>query len=534
MNRPYPLYELPHADSLKHMIWRQATQKPDRVAFRFRQGKVIAQKTVAEFWNDVLAFGTWLEHEGIRQTHVALVAPNSYLWLVFYFAVINGSNVIVPIDKDLPAGELCQLLRLSDSTVVICADRIAPLLKDSGCRVISLKEAEAALKQGQEYLEAGETAYRDYEPDVSRMATIVFTSGTTGISKGVMLSQANILADINTGCRLFNPMGDSLSVLPFHHMFGLVVSLMMLFNWEVTAFINTSLRYLLPDFKECRPITTMLVPLHIETFYKMVMENAKKSGKYKKLRMAMKLGRFLKAIGIDVRRKLMHEVREAFGGKLEYIVVGGAVLDPFYEREFDAWGITLIVAYGATECSPGIACGRNHYLHSGSVGLPISANEVRIAPDGEVMIRGENVMSGYYHNEEATRDALRDGWYASGDIGYLDDDGFLYLTGRKKNLIILSDGENVSPEKLENGINRLEGVCETMVYEEDHAIVAEIFPEKEYLGKQEWFEEQVNKYNETLPPTQRIRKVKLRDVEFPKNTSRKILRYKVGKENDHV
>ena len=278
----------------------------------------------------------------------------------------------------------------------------------------------------------------------------------------------------------------------------------------------------------------MLVPLHIQTFHKMIMENAKKSGKYKKLRTAMKLGLALYAVGFDVRCRLMKEIREAFGGDLKYIFVGGAALDPYYEKEFRAWGIELITAYGATECSPGIAANRNFYHREGAVGRAIECCQVRIAEDGEVMIRGENVMMGYYRDEEETAQVLKDGWYASGDIGYLDDDGFLFLTGRKRNLIILSDGENVSPEKLEAGISRIEGVAEVMVYEDKGAISVQIYPDDEHMGMQSWFEECICIFNETLPPTQRIRSVKLRTSEFPKSTSKKILRYEVRKEMDHV
>lgn len=535
-NKPYPLYDLPHDDSLRHMIQRQADAAPQRVAFRFRQGKQIAQRTVSEFLADIDALGTWLMHSGIAGSHVALVAPNSYQWLVVYFAVISSGSVIVPIDKDLPVGELSRLLSHSESARVFAADRLAGNVAEAapGLPVHRLSELDGLIAEGRALIEGGDRSFIDYAPDLNRLATIVYTSGTTGNSKGVMLSQANLLADINEGCKYFDPEGDSMSVLPYHHMFGLVVALMMLVNWGSTVYINTSLKYLMKDFQEAKPVTTMLVPLHIQTFHRMVMESAKKDGKYKKLRAGMKLSLFLYRLGIDVRARLMREVRAAFGGKLRYILVGGAALDPYYEREYRAWGIDLITAYGATECSPGIAASRNHYRKEGGVGLVVPGNEVRIAEDGEVLIKGPIVMQGYWRDEAATAEALKDGWYCSGDIGYVDADGFVFLTGRKKNLIILSDGENVSPEALESRIGLIEGVLEVLVYQQDDAITAEIFHDEKHLGDRAYFEAQIDRFNETLPPTQKIRRVALRDVEFPKNTSRKILRHEARKENKNA
>ncbi len=535
-SRPYPLYELPHCDDLLHMIRQQVQEDANRVAFRFRRGKQLDQRTIGEFSSDIDALGTWLMARGLAGKHIALVAPNAYPWLVAYFAVLGSGSVIVPIDKDLPAEELGRLLSHSESVCAFAADKLAATVAAAkpGIEVHSFSELDGLMAEGRARIAAGDRAFIDHPQDVNRLATIVYTSGTTGGSKGVMLTQANMLADINQGCRYFDPEGPSLSVLPWHHMFGLVVALMMLVNWRSTVFINTGLKYLLPDFQESKPVTTMMVPLHIQTFHKMVMETARKEGKLKKLRFAMKLSLLLYKLGIDVRAKLLKDVRKPFGGELKYILVGGAALDPFYEKEFRAWGIDLIVAYGATECSPGIACNRNHYHRDGSVGLMVLDCEARIADDGEVLIRGPIVMQGYWHDEEATKAALKDGWYCSGDLGHVDADGFVYLTGRKKNLIILSDGENVSPEALEAKIGLIEGVSEVLVYQEGDEIAAEIFPDERRMGDQAHFDAQIAKFNESLPPAQRIRRVVLREKEFPKNTSRKILRHEARKESKNA
>jgi len=518
------------------MIEAQALENPGRVAFRFREKRAVAEKTVSESLDDINALGTYAFDKGIKGAHVALVASNSYQWLVIYFAMISGGNVVVPIDRALPAEEIAQLIERSECEFAFAADDLAERLKsESVCKeVFPFSSLGQMISRGGELIASGERSYLDYKQDTNALSMIVYTSGTTAKSKGVMLTQANILADVNKGCRNFKPEGVSMSVLPYHHMFGLVVALIMLVNWRTTVFINTSLKYLTADLKEAKPHTAMFVPLHLQTFYNMIMERAKSEGKYKKLKSGMRLSMALYKIGIDVRRKLMREVREAFGGQLEYILVGGAALDPFYEREYRAWGIDLITAYGATECSPGIAASRNHYHRDGSVGLPIGCLEVKIADDGEVLIRGDNVMTGYWKDEKATSEALIDGWYHSGDLGYLDRDGFLYLTGRKKNLIILSDGENVSPEKLESRLGLIEGVSEALVYQENDAITAEIFPTEKFMGDKQWFDGKIAEFNNSLPPAQRIKKVVLRVVEFPKNTSRKILRHEVLKEKNLI
>ena len=535
-NRQYPLYELPRCESLRHMLALQVKDDPNRVAFRYRKGRQIVERTISQFLGDVDALGTWLFDAHLAGSHIAIISPNSYLWLVAFFAAISSGSVVVPIDKDLPAEEQGRLLAHSESVHAFVADRLAEGVQKAAPQVdvVPLSRLDELMAEGRARMEAGDRTFIDYEQDVDALSLIVYTSGTTGGSKGVMLTQTGILADINYGCPHFDPEGPSMSVLPYHHMFGLVVALLMLVNWRSTVFINGGLKSLMADFQESKPVTTMLVPLHIQTFHKMIMERAKKEGKYRKLRMGMKLGLMLYALGIDVRAKLMEEVRKPFGGSLRFILVGGAALDPYYEREFRAWGIELITAYGATECSPGIAASRNYYHKEGAVGLPVQHCQVRAAEDGELMVKGPIVMQGYWHDEEATAQALRDGWYMSGDLGYVDKDGFVYITGRKKNLIILSDGENVSPEALESRLGLIEGVNEVLVFQNGDEIEAEIFPDEARMGDQAWFDGQIERFNQTLPPAQRIRRVILRDVEFPKNSSRKILRHEARKENKNA
>lgn len=536
MNKPYPLYTLPVVTSLKQMVESQVAENPQRIAFRFREGKGIKEKTIKEFLDDINAFGTWLHHQDIIDAHIALIAPNSYAWIVIYFAVISSGNLIVPIDKDLSIEEKKQLILHSHSRYVFADTKVASVLaKDCDLsEVISMADYPAIIEAGNSFIVSGDKRFLEYAQKTGIPATIVYTSGTTGNKKGVVLTQDNILADINNGCRNFAPDGPSLSVLPYHHMFGLVVALMMLINYRSTVFINTGLKYLMQDFQLSRPQTTMMVPLHIETIYRQIIQKAKRDQKYTKLKLGMMLSASLYYLGIDVRKKIMKEVRAVFGGELEYILVGGAALNPLYEKAFRAFGIDLITAYGATECSPGIAVNRNFYHKDGSVGLPIEHCEVKIANDGEVLVRGENVFSGYYCDQEATEASLIDGWYHSGDLGYLDKDGFLFLTGRKKNLIILSNGENISPEWLENRISAIEGVLEVVVFEEENSIVAEIYADEEHKRCASYFQKRIDELNKKLSPSLRIRNIRMRDEEFPKNSSKKILRHNIVRRDDHV
>ena len=233
-------------------------------------------------------------------------------------------------------------------------------------------------------------------------------------------------------------------------------------------------------------------------------------------------------IGIDIRKELFKSIISAFGGNLEYILCGGAPLDEKYIFEFRSWGIEILNAYGVTECSPGVAVNRNFHHKDGSVGLPIPNCQVKISESGEIVVKGDNVMIGYFKDESATVEAIKDGWYYTGDLGRIDDEGFLYITGRKKNLIILSNGENVSPEELELLISRDNGVSEVVIYAENNLIVAEIFPTDNYLNNKEYFDKAISEINRTLPPYKRINSIRLREVEFEKNTTKKILRYKVN------
>ena len=407
------------------------------------------------------------------------------------------------------------------------------------------------IKRGGALFAGGDNAYYDYEIDPDRLASIVFTSGTTGSGKGVMLSQTNIVSDMTQGMYNFAITPRTMCVLPPHHTFCSTVNFVGHFAQGSEICISSGLRYLLGELKEVQPTHLILVPLFVETFYKRIWATAEKEGKAKLLRKMMKISNGLRKVGIDLRRKLFASVLSAFGGKLEMVICGGAALNQDIIDTFDAIGLTILNGYGITECAPLISCNRNKFQKAGSVGTPIIGEQVRIDnPDengeGEICVKGPNVMMGYYNNPEATAAVFdEEGWFHTGDYGRLDEEGWIYITGRLKNLIIFSNGKNVYPEEIECELSRVRGVNEAVVYAgesksrpELEVIVAEIYPDFEMLAAdgitdvQKYFEEEVRKINARTVSYKAVGKVKIRQEEFEKNTSKKIKRFVLDKSID--
>lgn len=528
-NEPYPLYSLPKIHDLKEMVKYRAKITPDETAFSYSVGRSkIENKTCHEFSDDIDALGTFLYDKGYTNSHIAIIGENSYEWLVAFMAIVNGGNVAVPIDKELPPDKVKELLIQSDCAAVFVSKNYADLVENNAeIPVFSLSKLSEYIDEGQKLIDSGKTEYADYSIDIDKLAAIFFTSGTTGNSKGVMLSHKNMAADINFACKNFRLDGDTLAVLPFHHTFGLITAIFKVFNYRHSTYINKGLRHIQKDLQTVKPQTVFWVPLFIETFYKNIMETARKNGKDKTLLRAAKISDLLLRFGIDIRRRIFKSVHEAFGGNLEYIICGGAPLDAKYVKAFRSWGINILNGYGITECAPVVSVNRNFYWRDGSVGQVLDGCQVKIADDGEILVKGDNVMMGYYKDAAITKEVLSDGWYHTGDLGHIDKDSFLFITGRKKNLIILSNGENISPEEIESKIMSDEAVKEVVVYGKNGMLVAEIFPNEAYIGNQNYFDDLAAQLNQQQPLYRQIGKVVLRDAEFEKNSTKKILRYKV-------
>lgn len=602
-NKPYPLYDsLPAISSLPEMVAFKLREQPEDTAFAFfdRKGNC-CRKSYLEFAVKVRSTAEWIAARGLpmrqaasRQKYsrqIGILGENSYDWLVMFMAVICSGNVAVALDKDMSQEELLQAVGDADVSLILHSAKAgkkldtirkaaenagspdegsenqpgesaailpACVLFDEVCAA-SRAENEAACAGCEEAQEKnafvrGELAAVEYfgvgAEDPDALCCMFFTSGTSGRRKAVMLSHRNIAADINGSCKLFALGGSTYAVLPFHHAFGLIVGVWMVFHYGHTVYISSGLKRISSEIKTARPQTMMLVPLFVESFYKQISQEVKRSGRQKQMKAALAFSNVLRRCGMDVRKRLFADALAGFGGKLEYIICGGAALDRFYVEKFRMLGIEILDGYGTTECAPVVAVNRNRYHRDESVGLAVPGTEVVIAPDGEVLVRGPNVMLGYYNEgKDAGDDAPcggayadgvddgawekidRDGFYHTGDLGRIDRDGFIFLTGRKKNLIILSNGENVSPEELEEKLLRFDTVREVLVLAKDGRICAEVYPEA-YCGTEQPDEDAVragiqadiDSLCRQLPAYKQITELILRDRPFEKTTTQKIRR----------
>ncbi len=529
-NKDYPLYNtLPDITDLKDLIKSKVYRCGDSGAIKYEIEKgEVCVKTYKDLDSDVDCLGTYLYKKGVKNDNVAIIGENSYNWIISFLALTNGGNVAVAIDKELSPEDISTLYKKSDCKAAIVSRKYIDAAKKAKIsKIFSMEDMDEFISTGKELLEKGKRDFVNHQVEPEKMATIFFTSGTTGFSKGVMLSHKNMAANINAACKQFLVTGDVFSVLPFHHTFGFITSILKPLNYEKCIFLNNKLKTVVSDLAIAKPQVVFLVPLFVENFYKNIWKTAKNNNKEKLLRDMMKVSDKLLKGGIDLRKKLFSSVHKAFGGKAEYIICGGAYLDEKYIKEFESWGIKILNGYGITECSPVISVNRNHHRKEGSVGKILHGCEIKITDEDEIIVKGDNVMLGYYKDKKATETVLIDGWYYTGDLGYVDEDSFLYIKGRKKNLIILSNGENVSPEELEAKILGDAAVSEAVVYSEDAVITAEIFPVEDYLDNSEYFSELIKKINADMPVFKKIKKVKLRDEEFPKNTNKKIVRHKI-------
>lgn len=562
----YPLYETTVFEDFRIMTENVANKYPNKVAYSFKENPhkpEITKKTFAETRKYIVAMGTGLVEFGVREKHIAIVGEASYNWITSYYATMSIGAVTVPIDKELPAEDIKSIIESAECDFVIYSSVIDAKMNDvrkelsiSPKFICMSKKTELEdvtmlvdiVRRGEQLVDEGDNSYYDYDLDPNKLASIVFTSGTTGKGKGVMLTQTNIVSDMTQGMYNFNITPKTLCVLPPHHTFGSTVNFVGHYAQGAEVYISNGLKYILNELKEEQPTHLILVPLFVETFYKRIWATAEKQGKDKLLRNMIKASNGMRKVGIDLRKKLFASVTAAFGGKLEMIICGGAALNQDIIDTFEGIGIVILNGYGITECAPLISCNRNEYRKKGSVGTPIIGEKVKIAdPDengeGEICVKGPNVMMGYYKNPEATVAAFdEEGYFKTGDYGKLDEEGWIYITGRLKNLIILSNGKNVYPEEIETEISRIYGVNEVVVYEglnkdgsSKDCIVAEIYPDFDGLKDhgitdvQKYFKDGVNEINKRSAPYKKVQIVKIRNEEFEKNTSKKIVRFKINR-----
>lgn len=570
--RNYPLYETTHFRDFREMVENVAQRFPDRNALSYKKNphdKEISHYTYAEGKEYVRDLATEFISMGVEDKTVAIIGEASCEWVFSYFSLMSTGAVTVPIDKDLPVEDMASILNTAECEFIVYSSAIDKKITEISALVPTLKsyvfwgesKLEGATRlsdvraAGREKFENGDNSYYDREIDVDKVASIVFTSGTTGKGKGVMLTVGNICSDMEQGMYNFNITERTMCVLPPHHTFGSTVNFVGHYAQGCEIYISSGLRHIMTELKEFKPTHLILVPLFVETFYKRITSTAEKSGKLGALKLLIKISDILRKVGIDLRRQFFGKsVLSNFGGELQMIICGGAALNQDIIDFFESIGVTILNGYGITECAPLISCNRNEYRKQGSVGLPIIGGHVKIDDpnengEGEICYNGPNRMVGYYKNEEATREAIdEEGYFHTGDLGRIETEGedqWIYITGRKKNLIIFSNGKNVYPEEIETDIQGVYGVSEVVVYAGEsksdptrEVIVAEIFPDYDALkmhgieDAQAYFDEKIKEINKKNVSFKTVGKVKIREVEFEKNTSKKIQRFKIDKSVD--
>lgn len=568
----YPLYETTHFRDFREMVENVAKRFPDRNALSYKKNphdKEISHYTYAQGREYVRDLATEFISMGVENKTVAIVGEASCEWVFSYFSLMSTGAITVPIDKDLPIEDMASILNTAECEFIVYSSAIdkkiaaltalVPTLRSyifwGKSSIDGARDLDEVREAGRARFDGGDNSYYDREIDIDKVASIVFTSGTTGKGKGVMLTVGNICSDMEQGMYNFNITERTMCVLPPHHTFGSTVNFVGHYAQGCEIYISSGLRHIMTELKEFKPTHLILVPLFVETFYKRITSTAEKSGKLGALKLLIKLSDLLRKVGIDLRRQFFGKsVLSNFGGELQMIICGGAALNQDIIDFFESIGVTILNGYGITECAPLISCNRNEYRKQGSVGLPIIGGEVKIDDpnengEGEICYRGPNRMVGYYKNEEATKEAIDDeGYFHTGDLGRVETEGedqWIYITGRKKNLIIFSNGKNVYPEEIETDIQGVYGVSEVVVYAGEsksdaqrEVIVAEIFPDYDALklhgieDVQGYFDEKIREINKHNVSYKTVGKVKIREVEFEKNTSKKIQRFKIDKSID--
>lgn len=554
---------------IKNMLETSTELYGDNVAFRqkFAKNEPYKEITYKEALATVNNLGTALISKGLKGKRVAVIGENCYQWATSYLAVICGTGIVVPLDKELSAVELKQLVINAEVSAVMFTEKHAETfkeIKESGDSNIELliklngdKEFDDMLgwsqliAEGQTLIEQGDRSFIDAEINNDEMSELLFTSGTTGIAKGVMLSHKNICFDLMIAPTILKVYTWDIffSVLPVHHTYeGTAGFLMPLYKGASIAYCE-GLKHIVKNLAEVKPTLFLGVPALFETLYKTIMKNIRKQGKENLVKKVMAVNKVTKKIGIDLNKKFLKDILNVFGGRMRVLISGGAAIDPAILQFFNDLGFIAVQGYGLSECAPMGALNpdQHKYMRNASVGHTLPGMKSKIVdPDedgiGEICLKGDNVMLGYYKMPEETAKVLHDGWFYTGDQGYIDDEDFIYITGRKKNVIITSNGKNVYPEELEYYLSLSPYVAESMVWgatdekSGDITIVAAIVPEKDEveaaLGEdaeddavKELLWKEVDKINENMPFFKKIKKIAVRKEELEKNTSKKVKRF---------
>ena len=549
-------------ETIRDIINNSSNKYKDKIAIREKKNKKIVSYTYGQLRDDVYALGTKLIDMGLKDKHIAIVGENSYNWIVSYLAIITGVGVAVPLDKELDSEQISKLLEKGDASAVLFSkgflSSIDEIIENSKLEFAAClndtdkyTDVQTLINEGRQLINEGSTVYEDSIVNVNELNVIMFTSGTTGFNKGVMISQNNLLVNIEVACKAFGIYHKTVAVLPFHHIYENVCGMIAPITVGMTLFINDSLKYLSKDLKLAQPELEIMVPLFLETMEKSIRAQLKRMNLEKTFENSIKFSNLLLKFGIDLRRLLFRKVHANFGGKLKAIVCGGAALKPELITFFGDIGITIHNGYGITECTPLISVNLNKKGDHFSVGKIFSSCEVKIDNKneegiGEILVKGPNVMIGYYKDDESNEKSFTNGWFRTGDYGSIDADKNLVICGRKKNLIVLSNGKNVHPEELEGYIyEMMPYVKESLVYIDKNKKGSEVISTYVYLdqdfssGKsleelESILKEDLKKVNKKLPSFKKIQHIYIKEEEFEKNSSKKIIRQKFLEEVSQI
>ncbi|MCK5812207.1 MAG: AMP-binding protein [Clostridiales bacterium] len=542
--------------NIKQMVASKAQELPDRAAFSTIVDNKLVDVTYGEFAKDVEALGEQMIKMDLKDKFIAVIGENRYEWVVPYIATVNGLGVAVPLDKELTKEEISNLLTRSNTSAFFYSEKYQHIVDYTKKNVTCVKYYICMDKpkddsiyiynwidQGKKLVTKGSKIHEGLPIDEDAMSMLIYTSGTTGNPKGVMLSHRNIMTVVYGAipAMVISEEDTALSILPIHHTYECSCGFLYMFFKGAKITFCRGLKYFGDDMKIAKPSIVMVVPLILESIYSKVI---KKGGT--KVKIMLKIVGFLNAIGIDIRKKIFHSIHESFGGNIRTLVSGASALNPKIAKAFDTWGFNIVQGYGLTECAPLATVNHVEYNKLSSIGLPIPGVEVKIdSPEadgiGEIIIKGDNVMIGYYKNKEETAKVVRDGWLFSGDYGRIDKDGFVYITGRKKNIIVTKNGKNIYPEEIEEVINKSDYILESVVTTKDEDILADtqivalIVPDmdnfEEGTSKEDVesaIRDEIKDMNKSFPISKKIRDLALFDEPFQKTSTKKIKRATIG------
>lgn len=549
---------------LKDMLKQTGEVYGNRPAYIFKDNGSMKTISHKEFRDEINALGTVLINMGLKDKRIAIISENRYEWELSYLAIAAGVGVVVPLDKALPDNELESLILRSQVEAIFYSSKYDAIMntlrekKNTNLKYfisMDLQEntngiysQKALLEKGKKLLEEGNKQYLDAKIDADKMGIMLFTSGTTAMSKAVMLSHKNLVTNVMDIIQRFDLTEEDrfLSFLPLHHVFECTVGFLYPVSIGGSIAFCEGVKHMADNIKEFDITAMISVPAVFDIIYRKVMKTIEKKGKMATLEKGKKISNVLLKVKIDLRKQLFKEVHESLGPKLKLVVTGGAALDPETEKGFNDLGFDVEQGYGLTETAPVIAAETPKCRRLGSIGKKFPSVEVKIDdPDedgiGELMAKGPSIMLGYYENEEATKSALEpDGWFYTGDLARIDKDGFIYIAGRKKSVIVLNNGKNVFPEEIETLLNKVEGIKETFVYEKkeddgDVKVCVEIVYDKEMIKDlyhiedeekiKEFLWEKVKEVNKLMPKYKYVREMIATEEPLIKTTTLKIKRH---------